>query len=107
METNQAYSHFINKWNNIMDKIAPLKTIKLSNKRVAKEKWMTKCLLKSTLTKQKLYMKAINKDNMHAARHKYVQYRNKYNTIKRKVKAKYFSDELEANEHDIKATYGT
>ena len=105
METNEAHIKFNDEINSIIDKIAPEKTIKLNRKKTAREKWMTKGLLKSSLTKEKLYKKAIKKEKSHSLYCKYIKFRNKFNIIKRLIKARYYSDELEENKHDIKATW--
>ncbi len=72
---------------------------------MAREKWITKGLLKSSQTKGKLYKKAINKDKNHEANKRYVRYRNKFNNIKRLMKANYYAEELEANKHNMKNTW--
>ena len=105
METNEAHIHFINKLNSIINKIAPEKEFKLSRKKSPKEKWMTKGLLKSTLTKEKLYKKTINKDKTHLSYETYTKYRNKYNSLKRIIKAKYYTDALESSKYDMKNTW--
>ena len=105
MQTNEAHVYFTKRLNTIMDKIAPEKILTLNRRNSPKEKWMTKGLLKSTHTKEKLYKKSLRKEKIDIATSTYIRYRNKYNHIQKIIKAKYYADALEANKHDIRKTW--
>jgi exonuclease III len=61
METTQAYTEFINHLNNIIDSYAPENTVVIQPQFIIREKWMTKGLLKSSSTANKLYRKCAKK----------------------------------------------
>lgn len=105
MGTNDAHKYFITKLNEIIDNIAPVKEKQINTRKSAREKWMTKGLLKSTLTKEKLYKQSIKNGKSHPMHNKYIKYRNLYNQLKRQIKSKYYTDMLEANKHDMKNTW--
>ena len=49
-DSNIAYDTFLNIINRAIDKVAPMKTINISNKRANREPWITKGILKSSKT---------------------------------------------------------
>lgn len=110
MGTNEAYEHFIKTTTDIIDLIAPEKVIKIRYKNKIREKWMTKGLLKSSQTKEKLYKLTIgthrrSMDQQEKAKVKYIQYRNLYNKLKRTAKSKYYENLLQQSKNDMRNTW--
>jgi len=105
MNINDAHNHFISKLNEILDKVAPKKEVKLNNKFQIREKWMTKGLLRSSINKAKLYKKAINKSRDSPQYRNYITYRNLFCKLKRITKSKYYSNQLEDNKNNMKETW--
>ena len=61
MNTEQAYTSFTDKLNNILDKVAPTKKITISNKNQIIDPWMSKELIIMAKSGYKLYHKSIGK----------------------------------------------
>jgi len=61
LDANSAYNKFLSILTNAIDKIAPERNIKLSPKHIIREPWVTKGVLKSSATLDKLYKKSLNK----------------------------------------------
>ena len=57
LDANEAYSDLIEKLTNIMDTVTPNKTIKIPAKRIIREPWITRGIIKSSSTCDKLYKK--------------------------------------------------
>ena len=79
LDINKAFKNFTEHLNCTIASYAPEKTVKIKSKYVIRNVWMTKGLMKSSLTSNKLYRKCISKPKKHPAHIHYVKYRNIYN----------------------------
>ena len=104
---SESYSNFIECINNIIDTRAPITAKKVSNKKIIHEPWMTTGLLKSSQTTQKLYRKCIGKPKTSKQYTDYIDFRNRYNYLKRLTKKTYFSDKITEYKHDSKKLWQT
>ena len=100
-----AFSRFHDELKNCIEQVAPSKTLTISDKSLRREPWMTKGILKSARHKEQLYKKCIKKGKEHIAYHKYIQYRNTYNKIKRKAKSIYALKTLQDFQNNMKKTW--
>ena len=87
-DADQAFNYFIRKLKRIYNKSFPF--VMITNKNTNKP-WLTRGILKSINTKNKLYSQA--KRNL-IYKSKYVQYRNKLTTILRQAKQHYYINTL-------------
>ena len=72
----------------VLNKHAPLCNVSRNNSKVFKNPWMTRALLKSIITKNKLYSKVWNKKGTFEY-DAYKQYRNALNRTIKAAKQKY------------------
>ncbi len=87
----------------IMNIYAPERTARIPGKKVIREPWVTKGILKSSDTLDKLYMRKLKYPwNTRAIYTRYKKYRNVFNTIKRNMKQFHYSTLLETHKSDIK-----
>ncbi len=63
-----------------LEQYAPKKKITISYKHVIKKPLMTKCLFKSSRKRNQYYRQSLHKQPKHAARLRYIHYRNVYNS---------------------------
>lgn len=105
MDTNKAFEFFIETLNNILDTYAPEREITVKPNNMIREKWMTKGLLKSSKTCEKLYKSAINLPKTNQKHLEYIKYRNLYNKIRRLAKSQYYGKLLNESRNDIKETW--
>lgn len=110
METNDAYECFIKTTTDVIDLIAPEKIIKIRHKNKIREKWMTKGLLKSSQTKEKLYKLTTCKhrqtiDMQEKSKIDYIKYRNIFNKLKRTAKSKFYENLLQQSKNDMRNTW--
>jgi hypothetical protein len=106
MNTNDAYSEFSNSLNNIINNAAPEKIIKISTSFVIRDPWMSRGLLTSSRTLNKMHTKKIGKDKTHAHFIKFTKYRNIYNRLKRLAKLKYYDELLQMYKYNTRKTWG-
>ena len=103
-----AYHTFINTYTRLMNKYIPLKTCKF-NKHIHKEQpWITKGLIKSLSTKDKLYKKyrTCKNPNLKVLKEtEYKTFRNIYNSLIRKAKMIHWHNTFEISKNDIKQTW--
>ena len=87
---NESYTKFHEILQHTIESIAPVKTIKISGKRLLKSEWMTtglnKCLTKQT----RLYKQSIKNRKDESALTKYKTYRNMLKQILRRRKEDYY-----------------
>ena len=85
-QTDTAYEAFLNKFTSLYDKIFAV-TVK---SKPVKKPWITKGILKSSKTKQRLYYKCLkSKTYEHEIRYK--NYRKLFESIKQRAKSQYYS----------------
>ena len=99
LETNEAFQDFTSKLNTIIDFHAPLKHVKISPKQIIRDPWMTRGLLTSSHTCEKLFRKCIRKTR--------TKYRNLFNRIKQRAKRTYYSQLFYEYKNDITNTWKT
>ena len=92
MNIDDAYLNFTQELTNILDKFAPETKISIPASCIIRDPWMSKGLLKSSKTLNKLHKQKLNKDKTHPTHIKYLQYRNMYNKLKRETKLTYYDD---------------
>jgi hypothetical protein len=90
--TNDAYDIFADKLHDIINTISPEKTIIIPAKKVIREPWVTKGIMKSSHTLDKLYRKTLTKSNDHLVNTTFRIYRNKFNKLKKIAKQNYYHD---------------
>ena len=88
-----------------MDLFAPEKTVNIKSKYVVRNEWKTKCLMKSSITSNKLYRKCIAKSRVHPINIRYVNYRDIYNKLKHTAKITYYANLLTTFKNDSKKTW--
>ena len=86
LTTNMAYESFNKMLIEIMDKHAPLKTHMVANKNILREEWMSCSLIKCSKKFYKFYKDANGKQKDVPKSHKYQQYRNILNRLKKTKK---------------------
>ena len=99
-----AYTNFINIYSEAFEKTCPLRTKIINEKKINHEPWLTKGILKSSRTKNKLYKAKLKKPTDEKIT-KYKTYCNLYNKITRKAKNNYYVESLNMYKHDIKQTW--
>jgi len=104
---NDSYNIFDEKIQQGLEKHAPLKTKTISKKYIIREKWMTVGLVKSSLTCDKLYKKSLSKPKDHPQFLAYIEYRNKFNSLKRVAKKNYYCQEIEKYKKDSSKLWST
>ena len=86
---NTAYDNFISKIHNIIDRHAPTKTISINNKNLIRKPWLSRGIINSAKTRDKLFKKCMGKPRDSTEYQKYLTYRNILNSTKRKSKQPY------------------
>ena len=86
---NDDYDAVVKKFNDLYDECIPLKKCTSKHKRDPRSPWITKGILKSINTKNKLYKQYLQSPN-DIRRQKFVTFRNKLHTIIRKSKRSFF-----------------
>ena len=81
-DLNEAYDLFTTKILNIINDISPVKTITIPAKRIIRDPWVTKGVIKSATTLDKLYRNSLRKPKDHPKFIEYKKYRNLYNRLK-------------------------
>ena len=93
--SNTSYSCFHNKVQEVIDKISPVKTIKIKPNKILKDPWMTAGLLKCISKQKSLYKKSMENPHSIQMMDKYKKYRNKLQEILRRTKEQYFRTKCE------------
>jgi Reverse transcriptase (RNA-dependent DNA polymerase) len=101
---SQAYDEFAKIYRNAFDIHFPEKSIKKSHKMIPRNEWMTKGLMKSCITKSKLYG-TYCKNKTEKNRKKYITYRNKLKILVRKAEQKFYSDKFTSAIGNIRETW--
>ena len=91
-DVNKAYEHFINKFIYYYNKNIPLVKNKQNNNKI-KHPWITRGIVRSIKTRNKLYKSYICNPSEHSLK-KYKQYRNKLTDIIRTSKKTYYSQKI-------------
>ena len=96
-DVNSVFSSFYNKFNKLINKHAPMKTISNRKAKQFSKPWITKGLRKSIRVKNKLYVSG--------DRVKYKMYRNKICTLTRISKQQYYTKFFNENLTNMKKTW--
>ena len=80
---NNNFNIYSNILKEVMDEVAPLKTVRISAKRRFEELWMSRGIEVASRKNSNLYKATLRPDATAETRNKYVSYRNNYNRIKR------------------------
>ena len=102
----ESYESFFKEFFEIYDKFFPLKTYKTKNIKRDNNLWITRGLIKSSKTKEKLYKKFIKKPTRNNEQN-YKKYRNKLNHLTRIAKKNYYCKKFCQAQNDIKSTWKT
>jgi len=101
---DEAYECYLSKFKDAYNIAFPLKKIKLSNKYIKAEPWMTNGILTSSIRKTKLLHKKLK----HPSEENVVNYKNyckMYNKILRRAKRSYYVSSLTENKNNIKLSW--
>jgi hypothetical protein len=101
MNTDDAYNEFSNTLNNIINNAAPEKQIKITSKFVIRDPWVTRGLMASSRTLNKLFRTKLGKDKTNLHFIKFIKFRNMYNKLKRLTKQNYYNDLFTKYKHNI------
>ena len=96
---NTAFQKFHEELNNTLDKIAPLKVVKIPGHKIWHDPWITKGISKSMNKCLKLYKNSIKNGATTQSITQYKNYRNTLTKIKRKAKTDYYI----ARSYDLKS----
>ena len=89
---NINFNTLCNEIGTAMDKMAPVKTIRISGRRRYTEPWLTTGLEKSSRVLKRLYRISLMEDATEIEQKRYKNFRNMYNRTKRAMMKKYYSD---------------
>ena len=88
--TNEAYTCFHTKMQEILNTEAPIQTMKIKTSKVLKEPWMSPGLLRSIKKQKQLYKKTLIKNASERDQIRYKEYRNKLGHLLRRAKEEYY-----------------
>jgi hypothetical protein len=107
-DPNTAYRKFLTIYTDHMNNTMPLKTCRFNKYKHKAHPWITKGLLKSLYTKDKLYSKYIkcrNPDLRQERENDFKNYRNLHNKLIRIAKSMYWHNTFDLARNDIKLTW--
>ncbi len=91
--------------NNIINKYAPLIEKQVSPKKIIKNPWITRGLLKSSRTLDSLYTNQKNKPINHPVIEKFKKYKQQYKKLKRTTKNTCYINQINNAKNDIRKTW--
>ena len=101
-----SYTKFIDKTTELLNINCPIKSVTISNRKLARKPWITVGLLKSIRSKDKRYKKFITKPT-EENKLKYTKYRNLLNNLLRAAKKSHITAEIKLNKLNMKETWKT
>lgn len=101
-----AFELFESKLKNCYEECFPLVTVKINNNKSDSEPWITKAILISRKTKNKLAAKKIKKPSVDNT-NKFKDYNKLYRSVCRKAKATYYKDKFTEYSKNMKKTWST
>lgn len=107
-DVNLAYNKFLSIYQNLIEKHMPLKKVRFNPKKHKINSWITKGLLTSIKTKDRLFNKlkrTSSLDRYNILKEKYTNYRNKLNSLIRVAKKLYWDNQFQCCKNDIKETW--
>ena len=99
--TNEAFSWFQNRVQEILDSEATVITVKVKLVKILNEPWMSPELLKCTKKQKRLYRQTINKNSTETDELKYKEYRNNLSQILRRRKEEYYRNKCSEFKRNI------
>jgi hypothetical protein len=105
LDTNKAFEELTNKILEVLNKIAPITLKKVQPKQQILNSWMTKGLMKSSKTLDKLHKQQIGKPVTDISHAKYIEFRKLYQKLKRKTKKNYYSELFDHYRNDVRRTW--
>ena len=102
-DPNKAYKQFFNIFNSIYDLYFPKVFVRLKTKYI-QSLWITKGIPKSSKRKQKLYERFL-KHRTRETELAYKSYKSLFESLKKKAKKKYYSEQISKYKHDAKKTW--
>lgn len=105
-DPEEAYNKFNNKFTELLDIHCPIKTKQNSKRNTPKKPWVTKGLIKSLKTKDKLYKTYISKPTFDNKLN-YTKYRNNLNLLLRLSKKSYITNKITTNKDNTKEMWKT
>ena len=102
-DPNKIYETFITTLQDVYNANFPIKTVKLRKKDVQCP-WSSKGLKKSSKTKQKLYIKYL-KTRTPESEARYKNYKNLFESLRKKAKRNYYSSMLDRYKNNSKRTW--
>ena len=105
-EPNEAYNLFITKFSTIYDIHCPIINKTISKRKTPKKPWVTKGLIKSIQTKDKLYRSFIANPTPEN-KIIYTKYRNHLNSLLRLSKKSFITSKIEDNKNNTKLMWRT
>ena len=94
LSPEDGFSEFTSQINKSLDKFTPERCISIPAKHIINEPWMTPGLMTSSKKCGKLFSKIIGNDKASPGYLKYIAYRNKLNSIKRKAKFAFYHNKI-------------
>ena len=94
LSPEDGFSEFTSHINKSLDKFTPERCISIPAKYIINEPWMTPGLMTSSKKCGKLFSKIIGNDKASPGYLKYIAYRNKLNSIKRKAKFAFYHNKI-------------
>ena len=108
-DVDLCFESFFNKFESLLNIMAPFKKQTKREKRLEQRPWITKGILKSMKMRDSLYKELTKKnDNILEKRNisiRYKKYRNMIITLQRRARENYFQNYFEKNKSDIKKTW--
>ena len=105
-DANEDYQKFTSIFNEVYNDCIPLKKYKNNNRKEPKFPWISKGIVKSINTKNKLYKKYLKKPN-EKNQSVFKVYRNKLNSIIRKSKRNYYDNRFKMVKNNLRKTWQT
>ncbi|MBM3939105.1 MAG: hypothetical protein FJ333_10715, partial [Sphingomonadales bacterium] len=103
-DVNSSYANFWNKFTELYEQFFPLKRVKKNKNLQPQNKFMTQGLLVSRSTKNNLHKAALINQNDATVAY-YRTYRNIYNSLIRKSRTLYYSDNISVNQKNPKKVW--
>ena len=101
-DTEKSFKLFHDKVNQTLESFTEEKLIKISNKRIIKEPWLTKGIIKASNKQLQLYKNWLQDKDNDVLYERYKQYRNGLKQIKRKAKTEFYTKQCERYKQNSK-----
>ena len=100
-----AFNNFIDGFSNIINHHMPIKAAPQKRRKTNHKPWLTKGILNSIKTKNKLFRKSYKQNNVQLTTF-YKKYSNKLTTVKRTAKQQYYQSQLSIFRKNTTKTWG-